>query len=473
MPVIDYRAKVSDNQPPSDDVLAPWVNADKLSMAERADLKAKVEAGEIQAIRTWLRVFGNERNANGIRPHPDKFKALLEHRRDVTFKTSHWGGTPSIAGRVFDRREFVRDDGVEQLEAAHEITVPEAMVAYIDGRMTDFSISLNLDDLRCSLCEEPLERVWFWLDFSCKCKKNGLNPEAFAHGDNPELMHNAWVPEGAYRDTGTSTNFSATADRGGLLTPEIRAQFLAAMKNNTPCGCEGKAAAEFGDELARVLNDAIDEQVDDETTRADVVERMASAAGIEASTVNEILSGSINCPPFERLEAFADVLDVDIDDLTSAGEDDGCTYTTDDEEEAEDMAAKERIAELEAQLQAANDRARAAEDARFSAAFDAAVSARKVTPARKAHFQRLYEGMGIEFALETLGSLEVNPAYDPEPTGFSGDGSAGPEGEPEPDRYFAADASVEAGVLRKDTVEAARAGTLKIIRHPALARNAG
>lgn len=83
-----------------------------------------------------------------------------------------------------------------------------------------------------------------------------------------------------------------------------------------------------GEALGALLSEAVDAMVeaDDDMSRSDVVAALADAAGISASTVNQILSGSINCPPLERLEAFAEVLDVSVSQMVSAAEEDGCTY---------------------------------------------------------------------------------------------------------------------------------------------------
>ena len=77
-----------------------------------------------------------------------------------------------------------------------------------------------------------------------------------------------------------------------------------------------------GTNLATVLNAAIGDGDD----RADTIEMMATAAGIEADTVNQILDGEIDCPPMDRLEKFADTLDISVDTLTEAAMQDGCTY---------------------------------------------------------------------------------------------------------------------------------------------------
>lgn len=81
-----------------------------------------------------------------------------------------------------------------------------------------------------------------------------------------------------------------------------------------------------GVQLADILNREIDNMTDENTSRSDVISQMARAAGISSSTVNQILTASINCPPLSRLSGFSDVLGVSQQSLRSAAESDGCEY---------------------------------------------------------------------------------------------------------------------------------------------------
>lgn len=81
-----------------------------------------------------------------------------------------------------------------------------------------------------------------------------------------------------------------------------------------------------GASLAAALERAIEAAQSDDEDRRAVISRMAEAAGIESSTVTQILDGDINCPPLERLAGFAEALDVSQDDLVAAAERDGCSY---------------------------------------------------------------------------------------------------------------------------------------------------
>ena len=78
--------------------------------------------------------------------------------------------------------------------------------------------------------------------------------------------------------------------------------------------------------LSELLNSNITEQTDKQA--------MADAAGIELSTLNQILSGDIECPPKKRIADLAAYVGISVDALESAGESDGCNY--------EDMEAHAR-----------------------------------------------------------------------------------------------------------------------------------
>lgn len=101
-----------------------------------------------------------------------------------------------------------------------------------------------------------------------------------------------------------------------------------------------------GTSLAASLNERIDELVTDDRSRSDIIEEMASAAGITAGTVNQILNAEINCPPLNRLEGFAQVLDVSVDSLVRQAEEDGCQYGNDDDDEEDDEESSRQPADV-------------------------------------------------------------------------------------------------------------------------------
>jgi len=144
----------------------------------------------------------------------------------------------------------------------------------------------------------------------------------------------------AFRELVADANAGLPASTGetrmGILTtgaPQAAAR--GGMKGNGP-GCRIGA----GEGLARALEDAIGraaEGREGDDARASVVAEMASAAGIEPGTVDQILAGSINCPPRQRLEGFARVLPMTVDEMIEVAErEDGCDYTPADGADAEE-----------------------------------------------------------------------------------------------------------------------------------------
>lgn len=76
-----------------------------------------------------------------------------------------------------------------------------------------------------------------------------------------------------------------------------------------------------GQALAARINGAIGNGDD----RSSKILIAASAAGIDVSTMNQILNGTINCPPMRRLEGIARSVGVSIASLVSSARRDGCT----------------------------------------------------------------------------------------------------------------------------------------------------
>lgn len=184
---------------------------------------------------------------------------------------------------------------------------------------------------------------------------------------------------------------------------------------------------EFGASLARTLNNRIDEMEDDETSRADIIEGMGSAADISAGTVNDILAGDINCPPLERLEAFASFLDLSVDTLTAAAREDGCSYGEDADEE-EEMASDEPE---EVAAEAGTDDARES-FARIGQEFGADILAEAVEEdysyeeAHAAFTRGLVERVAeLEAENSALRSIELTEG--PEPVTFDANGDVPPE----------------------------------------------
>lgn len=96
---------------------------------------------------------------------------------------------------------------------------------------------------------------------------------------------------------------------------------------------------EKGRNVAKLLNDRIDDLVTDERPRSEIVAAMGREAGITAGTVNQILNGDIDCPTEPTKRGFAEALDIPLSQINSATEKDGCTVG---EENAADDPAESK-----------------------------------------------------------------------------------------------------------------------------------
>ena len=108
-------------------------------------------------------------------------------------------------------------------------------------------------------------------------------------------------------------SFKALRD-GGASLPDAARETGFALTTTTP------AQESRGASLVALLERFLPA---DGAERTAAVERMASAAGISASTVGQILRAEITCPPDQRLRGFAEALGVPVADLLAAAGRDG------------------------------------------------------------------------------------------------------------------------------------------------------
>ena len=93
------------------------------------------------------------------------------------------------------------------------------------------------------------------------------------------------------------------------------------------CGCGDKFHVKSGINLAEMLNDWLESRSDgDEDERANLVGEIAQNASVTEQSIYNVLSGKTKCPSRDRLDAFAEVLGVDIENILAAGREDGCNY---------------------------------------------------------------------------------------------------------------------------------------------------
>lgn len=162
-------------------------------------------------------------------------------------------------------------------------------------------------------------------------------------------------------------------------------------------------------ELSRLLNRLID---DAEGERSDIIDSMASEAGIERGTVNQILIGEISRPPDRRLRGFARALDVSFETLRDALPADDFSEPADQEEDMTKDADKGKADQEALQKQQADfaeqkkKHAEAVTELRkdkAAARIDRLIEAGKVAPGHKACLVEFMAGLDqdgevIEFA---------------------------------------------------------------------------
>ncbi len=115
----------------------------------------------------------------------------------------------------------------------------------------------------------------------------------------------------------------------------------------------------LGESLAGFMNRRIEKLATGSKTRQDVIGAMGSAAGIDPGTVNQILNGSIDCPPIERLAGFAKALGVSEDQIRSLAEKDGCKYPkqTSEQDQGEITMNKDDVKKMLSEALSARDTA--------------------------------------------------------------------------------------------------------------------
>lgn len=202
----------------------------------------------------------------------------------------------------------------------------DALKLYEEGVITEHSVGFNRID------QEPREdgstlitEVQLWEGSSVTWGANPNTPATGLKGPAPSMETLAEKAQAMRRVLSRGIS-EATAAQVEVGLKQLESH-LSRMNRETK---RSRKLSRKGDSLAAVLDEAIDQRVEDEedTTRGDVQQEMADAAGIAQSTVQSILQGDdgIECPPLQRLSGFADVLPVTRDELVSAAEQDGCEY---------------------------------------------------------------------------------------------------------------------------------------------------
>lgn len=109
------------------------------------------------------------------------------------------------------------------------------------------------------------------------------------------------------------------------------------------CGCTCQDNDTKGEALGAALTSALNAAVGEDGDRDAVVAEMAEAASMEVEEVEAVLDGSAD-PTLAQLEAFAEVLGADLEELLAAAEEDGLDLFGDDDSSDGDEPTDEELA---------------------------------------------------------------------------------------------------------------------------------
>ena len=189
----------------------------------------------------------------------------------------------------------------------------ERFIAGAFGDLRQADICLNYMHMR----SRPLARSGAGLELvdSPECLK--------VYADMPKTRESedalTLVRSGVLR--GLSIEFSAIRERRVERVRQVESARLMAMGLVDSPAYAGSIVQVRGQALAEALETAIGGR-----DRAEIIASMAAAAGISASTVEQILRGEIDLPPRERLDGFAEALGIDPTLLIEAANQDGADY---------------------------------------------------------------------------------------------------------------------------------------------------
>lgn len=201
----------------------------------------------------------------------------------------------------------------EHHDGAHEVTadmVQQMATNQRDRYATDVVVDIDHDSLW------GYTRAAGWIN-EIEARDDGLYmrmPEWTRYGQD-------FIENREYRFFSPVYQIDARDKQG----TSVGARLLSVALTNTPYFDEGEIDAArntrtyVNGPLADLLNDALDDEAGEDAQRRDsLIDEMAEAAGIERATVLQILRADIEAVPLERLEGFAEVLSLSLDDLIEA-----------------------------------------------------------------------------------------------------------------------------------------------------------
>lgn len=119
-----------------------------------------------------------------------------------------------------------------------------------------------------------------------------------------------------------------------------KARFMNLAKNykNMPSELKPKNGVSLASALTAKIEMFLGEEENAEMTREMLVQQIADAAELSVEEIELTISGSVDCPTMQTLEAFAAALNMPIEDAIAAAEMDGCTFEESSESDSNDEA---------------------------------------------------------------------------------------------------------------------------------------
>lgn len=181
---------------------------------------------------------------------------------------------------------------------------------YVLGRNKARTLELSEDETGLAVVIEPPATTWA-SDLAVSMRRGDINQMSFGF----ETVRDSWRED----ETGTTIRelVEVRLFDVSVVTYPAYPQTTVAVRQNFYRHLESR-----GDELAALLNRRIEEITDGATSRADVVARMAYAAGLAGDTVRSVLVGGKQ-PTTHALKQFAAVLELPLNDLLSTVRSDG------------------------------------------------------------------------------------------------------------------------------------------------------
>lgn len=245
----------------------------------------------------------------------------------------------------FHRLNFTQNTNDEHLTDLEGNFLVESWIVSDSNKDKTAALGLNEVPAGTWVTSYKITNSEYWDEFIKSGKRLGFSIEGFFGLD---LIDEAELKKANHNKMNKFEKFYELI-KSFILSNDAEEMAEAVDMDGENCpDCPNKEEGEkLGTNGGRWLSDRIDEMVTEEMTRGDIIAQVASAAGVDESTINQIISGEIDCPPLERLEGFASVMGVEIETVITQFREDGCSYSQEEEAAEDNETEEETAAEVE------------------------------------------------------------------------------------------------------------------------------